>query len=107
MWDITILNAFSQPLWQTEGKDRATLLSKLFSVIQQNCHPDRSVAQWRDLLFLVPKLLGGERALLHHHPRNPRADRAQHLPRYGVGQVRKFPRIDRLRALPPQKHHLI
>ena len=24
--------------------------------VQQNCHPDRSVAQWRDLLYLLPIL---------------------------------------------------
>jgi hypothetical protein len=31
-------------------------MAKYFSLkllrAQQNCHPDRSVAQWRDLLFL-------------------------------------------------------
>jgi hypothetical protein len=24
-------------------------------MVPQNCHPDRSVAQWRDLLFLFPQ----------------------------------------------------
>jgi hypothetical protein len=28
------------------------VLSRLSFAAQQNCHPDRSVAQWRDLRFL-------------------------------------------------------
>jgi hypothetical protein len=29
------------------------LLEEPLPVIQMNCHPDRSVAKWRDLLFLL------------------------------------------------------
>jgi hypothetical protein len=37
----------------SQGNKRDTLSEELAARGQRNCHPDRSAAKWRDLLFLL------------------------------------------------------